>query len=311
MELAGVARTLRDAGVGEPAMARALQATTCAPEGGCTTEPPDDVVTGLTPDTRRALYDRLAAWPGNEFATAPFALPARNRDWWQAGADLPPALQSLVAKLTFEHDGFVFFADLMTVCRAARDDAERIAVVRTFWSMPSRMVWLRLDATSDIERIAGWWEHGQRRKSARVLLRSLVGADDEETLLDIVHLLPPVPRKVLYTYPPPGSPPRDCGWTSANFFEERVNDGYLVPAKVNAFLERHTAPVDDDERRFGDVVLFTTADGAIVHLAILLTPDLLFTKNGYTGFQPWRIVTLDELRREYAQATRILVRRPR
>jgi len=305
-----MARVLTEAGLTTGDVARVLSATTCAPDGRCTAEPPDDVTRGLAPKVRQALYERLAIWPENEFATAPFVIPASHRDWWLDNEGLTPALHDLVSQLVYEHDEMIFFADMVTVCRAARSDEERIGVVRTFWSIPSRMVWLRLDKTSNVNRIADWWEHGLRRKSARSLMKSLI-RDDGETLLDLVHLLPPVPRKLLYTYPTPGSPARDCGWTACNFYEERANDSFLSPEKVTAFINDRTVATDFDERRFGDILLFSLPDGTVVHFAVVLAEDLLFTKNGYTEFQPWRIITLEEIQREYARAPRVLVRRPR
>lgn len=301
---------LREAGLGEDDTRRVAETVRCPAPGECRATPPPDVVTGLAPDVRAALYDRLGRWPANEFAAPPFALPSAHRDWWLAAEELTPALQALVARLVFERDGFVFFGDMPTVCAAACDDEERIGVVRTFWRVPSRMPMLRLERDTDIDRIADWWENRQRRKSVRSLLRSLLPAEGE-VVIDLVHLLPPIPRKLLYTYPPPGSPRWDCAWTAANFFLDRTDDRFLDPDQVREFFDAQTNVVPEGELQFGDYVLFAAPDLRVHHFAVALTPEYLFTKNGVLGFQPWHIESFDELKRQYARAPVVQVRRLR
>jgi hypothetical protein len=305
-----IAALLREAGLGEADVQRVVDTVRCPAPGDCQAAPPADVVTGLAPGVHAALYDRLGRWPANEFAAPPFALPTSHRDWWLKAAELTPALQELVARLVYERDGFLFFGDMPTLCAAARDDDERVGVVRTFWRVPSLMPMLRLDRDTDVNRIAEWWENRQRRKSVRTLLGSLVPSEGE-IVVDLVHLLPPIPRKLLYTYPPPGSPRWDCAWTAVNFFLEHTDDRFLDPDRVRDFFQERTDEVKGSELQFGDYVLFAEPDLRVHHFAVALTPELMFTKNGVLGFQPWRIASLDELKRAYARAPVLQVRRLR
>ena len=70
------------------------------------------------------------------------------------------------------------------------------------------LVQLRVKPQTDVEALATYWGQGRRSKDVRPLLQSLVRVPGGATI-DIVHLLPPLPRALLYTYPLPSEKAAD------------------------------------------------------------------------------------------------------
>ena len=134
------------------------------------------------------------------------------------------------------------------------------------------------------------------------MLQSII--DTEGTnMIDLVHLLPALPRKLLNTYPDPGAARDgilpDCHWTSLNFFNYNEHPYLLDPRlATTAVLERFNAVAPP--YKFGDILFFLDIDhGDAFHSCIYIADDIVFTKNGRNPLSPWVLMKVDQVRRIY------------
>jgi hypothetical protein len=121
--------------------------------------------------------------------------------------------------------------------------------------------------------------------------------------VNIVLLLPAFARQRLYTFPlPPERGPslgHDCIWTAFNFFaEEPVPLSFANLAEVVKTLDRdyyhvYTKP------QLGDLVVYLGEGGKLIHAAVYVADDVLFTKIGNTPSWPWMLIKMDEMKTFY------------
>ncbi len=109
----------------------------------------------------------------------------------------------------------------------------------------------------------------------------------------------------MFVYPLPDNPlngpapQRDCHWTSINFFQDTPDEQSGNPAFFMQKLKEDYIPAAGDPR-YGDIALFTKPSGAVVHSAVYLAGDILYTKNGATFTYPWMLETLSDLLKQYS-----------
>ncbi|MEK5037564.1 hypothetical protein [Sporosarcina sp. FSL K6-3457] len=86
-------------------------------------------------------------------------------------------------------------------------------------------------------------------------------------------------------------------WIFQNTFTEGVkNAGYSLT---------------DKEFQKGDVVVWENEEGVTQHASYCIGNQLFFNKNGQTFFNPWKIVTWDELQEEWKRFTPCVYRKSR
>jgi hypothetical protein len=125
------------------------------------------------------------------------------------------------------------------------------------------------------------------------------------TWVNLAVLLPPFPASHLYDFPlpenPENGPPirQDCHWTSFNFFKDPTDPKFADDKYVVERLRMDYYPVPGDPR-YGDLVLFKLPDGNLIHSAVYLADDIVFTKNGDTLIHPWMFATIDDLLDQYS-----------
>src|SRR5262249_14860838 len=127
--------------------------------------------------------------------------------------------------------------------------------------------------------------------------------------LDIAHLLPPFPRKRIYTYPSPSDPyvkRRDCVWTAMNFLNDKPDNRFMDPELATKVLDAEYDPVMSPH--FGDVVVLADEQNVPIHLANYIADDLVYTKNGAADGQPWMLMKLEALRDLYSAVRSMPVR---
>jgi hypothetical protein len=164
---------------------------------------------------------------------------------------------------------------------------------------------IRLDVKSSppVEEIMPYWTTGLglRRKEIEPLIQAAMDTPGV-TGLDLVHLLPPLPRKVLYTYPDlsmavDGVLP-DCHWTALNFFnynpETLYLDEFFAASKLMSGFDQIEPPY-----RFGDVLVFVTEEMNAHHSCIYVAADIVYTKNGRSMYAPWTMLHLKDVESTY------------
>ncbi len=120
--------------------------------------------------------------------------------------------------------------------------------------------------------------------------------------MPVTYLLPGFARRRVFTYPSvseePNAANRDCHWTALNFFNEEPDDR-LGNREYAAKVIASDYYVIYNDYQFGDLVLFMTAPGEVIHSAVYLADGVLFTKNGSRPSNPWMLVRLEDMKDFY------------
>jgi hypothetical protein len=115
--------------------------------------------------------------------------------------------------------------------------------------------------------------------------------------LSLFYLLPQFARDRLYTFPlppQPGDPYMDCNWTTYNFLTEAVTGRLAGSTNLVEFLNDNYYPVQTPTV-CGDILLLMDDQSHILHSAVYLADDLVFTKNGGGINQPWMLMHIPDL----------------
>lgn len=266
--------------------------------------PPPSLVEGMSSEVRAKLYKVLRNVPQNEYHVDPVLITEGTVESWFATAELRPELVQFISKLSYLRGDTLAFSDLPLLMGLAQGEAEARAIMKALTRTRSLIVKMVLDRSVSVPNMMKYWTTGLnlRRKDVEPMLHSVIetqGADK----LDILHLLPAMPRKYVMTYPDfslglEGTFP-DCHWTSLNFFNYTV-EPYLLDSRLatTAVLERFN-PVEPPYR-FGDILFFLDAEtGDAFHSCVHIADDIVFTKNGRNLLSPWIFTKVEDVRKVY------------
>jgi hypothetical protein len=269
-------------------------------DGGVSVTPPSSLILGLAPPARSALYAILARNPENVHNSA-LAFEPDDLERRLAASQLAPATVDQFRKLLYRQGDMVFFADDRTLLPMVTDDEERTRLVLMLARQQTYAVRLKLNENSDLPQLLQYWGTPGRTKDIEPILRSLVTVPGGYRL-DLAHLLPPVARRRIFTYPRPGKngdETKNCHWTSLNFHRDPAIDAFADPAQAAKEVAAHYVPVTTPA--FGDLVVLADREtGAVVHSAVYLADDLVFTKNGFGLAEPWIYMPLDRMMKIYS-----------
>lgn len=280
-----------------------LSATDCGSGQGCVVRPTADILFSLEPMTRQTLYRLLGRFPDNPTKRAPFRL--RESDWFRLAnhEGLSHSAMAALERLVVHDGGFVLFWDSGALCQRL-DDEDKVRFIRVVTHSESYLVKLIIRSDTDLEPILHYWTHGPRQKSLRTFLESAKPSGNAVVRVDLVHLLSPFLRALAYTYPLSGDPPRDCHWTTLNFFRDLPpDDRYLDPRIVREEFSTAFEPIERESARYGDVVAIVDDHGEVNHTAIFLAQDLVFSKNGNSVYSPWIVTTIAYLIQMYEKTS--------
>jgi hypothetical protein len=281
--------------------------------GGYSIRPSKEAVLGLNPDDRAKLYIALGAYKENPDQFDSFRFHGKEPEDWFIHSSISEATRKLVSPLVFHHDGFMFFADLRCVESELASNDERLKLIKVLSRESTFLVKLRIQPDMDVEPLVNYWGRGGRAKDVRPLLQSLADLD-QESYIDIVHLIPPFARQRLYTYPVPAAEndpaaDQDCHWTALNFFSRDLPDDRFCgnPGEVVAAIKRDYYRVLG-RYQLGDLVLFVDGNNNLFHSAVYIANNILFTKNGNSSSEPWIFVNLEDVKNFYPHFKQIDVR---
>ena len=263
--------------------------------------PPIEDLKAMTQDARSIIYPELAKSELNEFHANPIYIVGGNVDEWLRETKLRPALQNLIRTMTWRSGSALVFSDLRTLLSQAESDAEVRHIFKTTTRRRTLLVRLKIDPTSDMKSLTAYWTAGGRSLDVVPMLEAAAERGCE-TEIDITHLLPPIPRRRLYTYPTMDLAVRgrmpDCHWTSLNFFELSVKDYFLdlrlAANRVMQGYEKINPPYG-----LGDILLFLNDKGNAVHSCVYIADNIVFTKNGENTLSPWLLKRLSDVEEIY------------
>lgn len=297
----GVMNALRRAGLPErDCAAFERNAAWFSATGGIRVEPGDPVILGLSPAVRAKIYAILLEIPENAVDLDPVWFRPEMLEKQLAESKLSPSSIQLLKRLLYRNEGcpLWFFVDRDTALRQLPNDHERRLFIKAISRKATVMARLVLDANSDVEGMAGYWGVNGRRKDIVPLMKSLQLTSDGWNP-SLVYFLSPFVRDRLYTYPFPSSDPsapkQDCFWSAFNAFAPELNNRFNDMAYIRSTLDRDYYSIFAPSQ-LGDIVFLSTGDGAsVIHAAVYIADDIVFTKNGFHYTQPWILMHMKDM----------------
>jgi hypothetical protein len=260
--------------------------------------PPRELILGLSPESRAKLYAFLGGFSQNADQVNAFRFLGESPDEWLIPGSLPPEVDQLVRRLLYRHGRFMYFADLPTIEKDLPSAQVRSRLIQTLSRQKTILATLTITHAREVERLVRYWGRGGRTEEVRPILESLARLDGQHPL-DIIHLLPSFARRHIYTYPQPRRTTKDgrydCHWTTFNFFSEQADDRFCRADEVLRTLEQDYHRIDGAPQ-YGDVVMLVVNGGEVIHTAIYLADELVFTKNCNSSCHPWMLMKLEDLR---------------
>lgn len=257
----------------------------------------------LTPENRAIIYTELARIPANVFQYSPVFFLTDSVEEWAQESGLAASVVSKISSLSYKAGNALVFADIPLLLSQAENVAEARFIMQKLTRVRTLMAQLELSKEDSIPDLLNYWSTGLglRQKELEPLMRAIIHTKGLSHL-DILHLLPPLPRKLLYTYPDisytaEGRLP-DCHWTSLNFFNLNPQP-FLLDTRLATSLVKQDFDKVEPPYRYGDVLMFITPDGRAMHSATYLADDILFTKNGSNLLTPWLLMRLLDLSKLY------------
>jgi len=272
-----------------------------AEPAGVVVQVPDELVLDLDPKSRAAIYRVLIRSERNPHHS-PWSLPTNL--WLSAcrTAGVSDATRQALERAAHREGGRIYIADVAAVLNQTTSPEEKNRIVRLTSSATAQFLYLRIRPDTDVADLVLYWAGRGRRKDLRPIFEALKALPGGGTL-DISHLLPAFARQRIFTYPHPAQASdgvrRDCHWTSLNFFSIVPDDRFGDSSYAQQYILQHYYQIGDVPA-FGDLVFFVRPDGSVIHSAVYLAADYVFTKNGDTARQPWTIMDLKDLRELYS-----------
>jgi hypothetical protein len=269
--------------------------------GVITVFPPLPDLEAMTPGQREIIYKKLAETDLNEYHRNPVLITGGSVEEWLKNTRLSPEMREVIPKFAYRRGTILAFSDLSAVLNYAKDDAEAREFFKTVTRTRTMILRLSVTKETDIKALTSYWTGRNRFKDIEPVLQS-AQETEEVALMDIIHLLPSMARRYLYTYPPMelaimGRMP-DCHWTSLNFFNHWPKQ-YFLDTRLAAshVLENYTQIQPAYE--FGDVLMFLDDQGQAIHSCVYIADDIVFTKNGENLVAPWLLMKLEDVRSIY------------
>jgi len=299
----------QNAGLSEEWITRLLVAAKPVPQRPLIEIRPDaDIVEGLSPQQRNRLYPHIHTESKETVFSDPYALmPGGIAEAALFPSGLRPELIGLLERLSFPRGRTMRFSDIYHVLGHTHSEEERLRVMKLLLREKAISARLQIHPDSDTLKIAQYWSSGERNKRILPLLESVAATSGVEKI-DIAHLLPSLPRRLLNTYPSPeGWRTRDlapdCFWTSFSFFSESPSARLLenVAQTFEERYERASPPL-----QLGDLILIRREDdGSWLHACNYIAGGLAFTKNGSSPGRPWAIQRLEDITFRYVEEGKV------
>ncbi len=267
-------------------------------EGEIAIYPSPQLVLDLPATLRTAIYKLISLSQANEYFHAPLVVTSGKYDQWLRGSALPTTMMPLFKQLIWSDGPQHYFSDPSLLMSQCQNPTQHLAIMKLMTRTQAVVAHLEISAETDITALQAYWRAGRIRTDVEPLLASLQPTEPGTTSrMDLVHLLPPFVRKLLYAYPDlnqgiSGRFP-DCHWTSLNFLEPAIKDYYIdTNAASKELLANYTRVTD--HLRLGDIILFRNGDQGL-HSCVYVADDLVFTKNGSNLVHPWVLSELSDV----------------
>ncbi|HTB63321.1 MAG TPA: hypothetical protein VK737_06995, partial [Opitutales bacterium] len=227
-------------------------------EGVVTLFPTEDEVRDMSPAVRETLYKELGKYDYNPFYHDPICVPDGDVDAWLHGTDVPKNVVDIIRTLIYRNGAGYFFSDLRLILKYAQSDAEARRWTKALTRVRAVVADLKVDKTDDLPTLRRYWSADFHRSDSLPMLDAAVEIEGGSTL-DLTHLFPPLPRRLVYSYATPdiertGQTP-NCHWTSLNFFNY-TQQNILLDLKLATSAVLSDYVTASPPYAYGDVFFF-------------------------------------------------------
>lgn len=267
-------------------------------DNGTRVHPSARFLEALPPESRIALYRVLRRFNENPYHHNPVVIESGDVAAWFQRAGLSELALKAIAGLAYPLGDSLAFSDLPYLLGLMSSDEEERAMIKAMTRTRTMVLRLRISKDSDTESLREYWTAGYKYKDVLPILESIQRVEGVERI-DVAHLVPPLPRKLLYTYPTlaqglTGRYP-DSFWTAMNFFQFMAREDYLDGGIVQREIAEKFEPVQPPYR-YGDMLLMIEPESRrALHASIYIADDIVFTKNGSELLQPWLLMRMPDL----------------
>ncbi len=260
-----------------------------------------ELVLGLSPESRKTIYEALLRIPGNNIGRLRCAYPAGGIDKHFERSGVSREVLEMVRKLSFKHGELEFFCDVPVVLQGMTVHSEKVKLLKALLRKPTLLLKLRVTENSNIEELSNYWGRGLRGKDVKVILSSLARVSGGARI-GVINLLPPEPARNLMSFPLPSTNPedlhRDCHWTALNFFRDPPDPRFTNKDEVRRAYLNDYYPVLSDPR-YGDILVIKKPDGSLIHSAVFIADDVVYTKNSNLFRDPFILMRIADMMSEF------------
>ena len=258
--------------------------------------PPRDVVLNLPSHALTGIYQILSKSQQNQLL---------NWTIWKNDFDsyknlgVSNEVLSLFKKFSVEDGNFWVCYAMPYVLQGIPAYEDKVVFLKALSQQKTMLVKLHVSPNTNIEALSKYWGKAFWKSNVSSLLEAMKRSPDGGNL-DIIELLPPFATSLLYTYPIPQNGlngpiiTKNCSWTAFNFFRDIPDSGFSNDSYVLAKLKTDYYPIQSDPQ-YGDVVVFLSPSGAVLHAATYIAEDIAYSKNGSNNLHPWVLSKISEL----------------
>lgn len=270
-------------------------------EQGVNFIPTPEFLLSISPEARSALAEILYRNDLNQSYREAVVIESGNAVEWYREAGLDEELVQRIASLCYLRGQSLLFSDTAFILSTLDTLDEQRNFIRATTRTRSLVLRLNIGDGDEFKEIAEYWTAGHGKKAIIPILEAVSETPGVERL-DIAHLLPPTPRKLMYTYPDLRAfltiGDRDCHWTSLNFFRSEP-DGVMQGKVMSEWIRENYDEVSEG-LQYGDVIMLKElGKDTAIHSATFIAGDIVFTKNGKQRLSPWILMRYSDMERRY------------
>jgi hypothetical protein len=261
------------------------------------------LINALEPKARETIYAELRKWPENKGYHAPVVIASGSVSDWFRKSGLRNETILHIERLSYPLGNALGFSDVSTVVKGLHDDKEERLLLKALTRTRSLILSLQIAPGTDTEALKNYWSAGYKSKDVLPLFDSITRIEGLDTI-DVTRLLPPTPRKYLYTFPSramgiDGTYPNSL-WASLNFFNYFPDEQIDEMGKVMSFFTRNY-DVTPGPPTFGDLIMMKDVEsGRPIHSCVFIADDIVYSKNGRSILKPFMLMKMDELYNHFA-----------
>jgi hypothetical protein len=271
-------------------------------DDGTEIHPSGEFLLSIDDGTRGKLYVALAGLDVNLYLDYPFIFPGDVIETIYHDSHVDPDDLAIFKQLVYLNGGVYQLSDYQFLLAQIPTIGRRVAFACAISRQSAVLAGLVIKPDTDIDKIAAYWGNmpNVRFTDIRPLMKALK-ALPEGGNLSLFYLLPKFARDRLYTFPlppQPGDPIMDCHWTTFNFNNETPDNRFDDPKYAIPYIEKNYYQIAAPSI-YGDILLLINNKNEIIHSAVFLADDLVFTKNGNNYRQPWMVMHIPDLLATY------------